>query len=144
MSFCLKGKPIRWYLRLLLRFSYVYEMLEKHHCKSSVTVADNLKALIFQHLSDKSKVIKKERSDTNSHNYKELSAGRGDLVLKKEKYNCHRDLGWSVEEDFDQSILLWHIATDLLYYTDHQNQNPSSVKNPDCRTMNKMVSDYML
>ncbi|CBI36708.3 unnamed protein product, partial [Vitis vinifera] len=116
MSFCLKDKPIRWYLELLQGFSYVYEMLEKHHYKSSVTVADNLKALIFQHLSDKS----------------------------KEQYNCHSDLGWSVEEDFDQSILLWHIATDLLYYTDHQNQNPSSVKNPDCRTISKMVSDYML
>ncbi|CBI36702.3 unnamed protein product, partial [Vitis vinifera] len=48
------------------------------------------------------------------------------------------------DRDFDQSILLWHIATDLLYYTDHQNQNPSSVKNPDCRTISKMVSDYML
>ena len=144
MSFCLKDKPIRWYLELLQGFSYVYEMLEKHHYKSSVTVADNLKALIFQHLSDKSKGIKKERSDTSSNNYKELCAGRGDLVLKKEQYNCHSDLGWSVEEDFDQSILLWHIATDLLYYTDHQNQNPSSVKNPDCRTISKMVSDYML
>ncbi|KAL6342641.1 hypothetical protein AAG906_012506 [Vitis piasezkii] len=118
MSFCLKDKPIRWYLELLQGFSY--------------------------HLSDKSKGIKKERSDTSSNNYKELCAGRGDLVLKKEQYNCHSDLGWSVEEDFDQSILLWHIATDLLYYTDHQNQNPSSVKNPDCRTISKMVSDYML
>ncbi|KAJ9701555.1 hypothetical protein PVL29_006778 [Vitis rotundifolia] len=129
MSFCLKDKPIRWYLELLQGFSYVYEMLGKHHYKSSVTVADNLKALIFQHLSDKSN---------------ELCAGRGDLVLKKEQYNCHSDLGWSVEEDFDQSILLWHIAADLLYYTDHQNQNPSSVKNPDCRTISKMVPDYML
>ena len=83
MSFCLKDKPIRWYLELLQGFSYVYEMLEKHHYKSSVTVADNLKALIFQHLSDKSKGIKKERSDTSSNNYKELCAGRGDLYSRK-------------------------------------------------------------
>lgn len=145
ISYCLRDKPIRWYLRPLERIPCIYEILEKHHYKTSVTVADDLKELIFEHLSEKSKGIKKEEGpSTTSSKYKELCAARGDLVLKNEKYNCYGFLGWSVEEDFDQSILLWHIATDLLYYTHDQNQNASSVQSPDCRTISKMMSDYML
>ena len=163
LSLCLKEKPIKclgplrklpyvhemwWKYRLgqdegiLHRFSHVYEMLEEYSYKSYVTVSTDLKELIFQHLKEKSNSAKGQ-SNANAI-YKQLCAGRGDLVLKKEKYNCHSNLGWSVEEDFDQSILLWHIATDLLYYTDEQDQNGSSVRIPDWRAMSKLVSDYML
>ena len=169
LSLCLKEKPIKYlgpvqrlpyicemlkkyrlgqHEGILWRFSRVYEMLEEHSYKTSVTVStdleilNDLKEFIFEHLSDKSNNAK-EQSDANAI-YKQLCAGRGDLVLKKEKYNCHSILGWSVEEDFEQSILLWHIATDLLYHTDNQDQNPSLDKCPDYRAMCKLVSDYML
>ncbi|KAL6343359.1 hypothetical protein AAG906_022942 [Vitis piasezkii] len=169
LSLCLKEKPIKYlgpvqrlpyicemlkkyrlgqHEGILWRFSRVYEMLEEHSYKTSVTVStdleilNDLKEFIFEHLSDKSNSAK-EQSDANAI-YKQLCAGRGDLVLKKEKYNCHSILGWSVEEDFEQSILLWHIATDLLYHTDNQDQNPSLDKCPDYRAMCKLVSDYML
>ena len=102
---------------ILHRFFYLYEMLEEHSYKSYITVSTDLKALIFQHLSDKSKSVNKEQSNQANAIYKQLCAGRGDLVLQKEKYKCDINLGWSVEEDFDRSILLWHIATDVLYYT---------------------------
>ena len=108
---------------ILHRFSHVYEMLEYSY-KSYVTVSTDLIESIFQHLKDKSNNAK-EHSDANTI-YKQLCAGRVDLVLKRERVI----LGWSLEEDFDQSILLWHIATDLLYYTDEQRI--------------KLVSDYML
>ena len=48
----------------------------------------------------------------------------------------------SVEVEFDQSILLWHIATNLCYHSDW-NTSPDSVKVPNCEASN-MLSDYML
>ena len=48
----------------------------------------------------------------------------------------------SVEEEFDQSILLWHIATNLCYHYDW-NTSPNSIKIPNCEA-SKLLSDYML
>ncbi|KAJ9701546.1 hypothetical protein PVL29_006769 [Vitis rotundifolia] len=55
---------------------------------------------------------------------------------------CFCRLGWSIGEEFDQSILIWHLATDLCYYTD-LNKNSSPVKNSD-RKASKLLSDYMV
>ena len=162
LGLCLKEKPIKclgplqrlpgvdgmleeYCLRqdkgILRRFSYFYEMLEEHSYKSYVTVSDDLKGLIFQHLKDKSNRAKGQ-SNANAI-YKQLCASRGDLVLK-EKYNCYINLDQSMKEDFDQNILLWHIATDLLYYRDDHHQNSSPGRGPDCKATSKLVSDYTL
>ncbi|KAK3220351.1 hypothetical protein Dsin_014321 [Dipteronia sinensis] len=47
-----------------------------------------------------------------------LLAKRGAYVLEK-KYGLHDQFSWSTTNvDFDHSLLLWHIATDLCYYSD--------------------------
>ncbi|GMY34761.1 hypothetical protein FCV25MIE_30003 [Fagus crenata] len=51
----------------------------------------------------------------------------------------------SVEVEFDQSILLWHIATDLCYYSDQQNSTgTNAVDNDSNCKVSKLLSDYML
>uniref|UniRef100_A0A2N9IFM8 DUF4220 domain-containing protein n=1 Tax=Fagus sylvatica TaxID=28930 RepID=A0A2N9IFM8_FAGSY len=51
----------------------------------------------------------------------------------------------SVEVEFDQSILLWHIATDLCYYSDEQNNTGTNpVDNDSNCKVSKLLSDYML
>ena len=48
----------------------------------------------------------------------------------------------SIEVEIDQSILLWHIATNLCYnYGRNTTQNPDS--SPNCEA-SKLLSDYML
>ncbi|KAL3720500.1 hypothetical protein ACJRO7_005336 [Eucalyptus globulus] len=63
-------------------------------------------------------------------------------VLKKSN-NDH--LNWSVDGmEFDQSILIWHIATELCHYKDHdvrRGKRPEDIKN---YKMSKLVSQYML
>lgn len=59
-----------------------------------------------------------------------------------ERMNCVQKLGRSIKVEFDQSILLWHIATDLCYYTD-LNKNPNSIESSKCKA-SKQISDYML
>jgi hypothetical protein len=44
--------------------------------------------------------------------------------------------------DYDQSLILWHIATDLCYYNESSNQSDDDSTN--CRAICKMLSDYML
>ncbi|KAL3720512.1 hypothetical protein ACJRO7_005343 [Eucalyptus globulus] len=63
-------------------------------------------------------------------------------VLKKSN-NDH--LNWSVDGmEFDQSILIWHIATELCHYKDHdvrQGKGPEDITN---YKMSMLVSRYML
>ncbi|XP_008458716.2 uncharacterized protein LOC103498043 [Cucumis melo] len=55
-------------------------------------ISNNLEAHIFQQLKKK-------------------------LVLNQEYDSGYNEIGWSLKLDLDQSILLWHIATDFCYYS---------------------------
>ncbi|GKB17621.1 hypothetical protein Tco_0851544, partial [Tanacetum coccineum] len=50
---------------------------------------------------------------------------------------------WSINKvEFDQSILIWHIATTLCYYLDVGNQDGSDID--VCHTESKHISDYLM
>ncbi|CAI8603930.1 unnamed protein product [Vicia faba] len=103
-----------------------------------LSVSEGLKELIFDQLKDKSE----EATDTEA--CKKLCAHKGDRVLRK--WNCHniRDINHSIKEvEFDQSILLWHIATDLCYLDDIESQNLNGVALQSCEK-SQLLSDYML
>ncbi|CAO2180100.1 unnamed protein product [Urochloa humidicola] len=75
--------------------------------------------------------------------YKRFNNRRGEWTL--ERY-C-RELRWSVQKPFDESVLLWHIATDLCFRQlgsgCHQHQAPDQGQGPliaRCREM----SNYMI
>ncbi|GMY34752.1 hypothetical protein FCV25MIE_29994 [Fagus crenata] len=143
IRYCLKVRPAKFKVM-------IYEFLEKHlkgtretdkdkhRCQDSVDVSMDLKKLIFEQLLVKSRVAL-ELKDC-----KKICSYRGDGVLKNVK--CPDDISEenlrtlkeSVEVEFDQSILLWHIATSLCYNSD-RNINPIS----SCED-SKLLSDYML
>ncbi|GJS76597.1 hypothetical protein Tco_0726478 [Tanacetum coccineum] len=73
-------------------------------------------------------------------NLKELCTHKGSFSLQK---NECENLLWSINKvEFDQSILIWHIATTLCYYLDVGNQDGSHID--ICRTENKHISDYLM
>ncbi|KAF3947284.1 hypothetical protein CMV_026559 [Castanea mollissima] len=76
-----------------------------------ITVYDLL--LIFSHLQDSIK--HPEEGSDDATDIRTLCSHRGGEVLKK--FN-HSELVWSVEVEFDQSILIWHVATDICYQSD--------------------------
>ncbi|RVW88609.1 hypothetical protein CK203_032965 [Vitis vinifera] len=132
ISICLKEKPIR--CSGVQKFLGIYEALQGHQCKNS-KVSPDLKRLIFEILQEKS------RGASDIEACKRICSQRGDNVL--EKMNCLPKFDWSIiKVEFDQSILLWHIATDLCYYAD-LNKNPNSVESSQCKA-SKLLSDYML
>lgn len=70
---------------------------------------------------------------TDGESYREFNDIRGQWTL--EKWGCHGRLSWSLEKPFDESVLLWHIATDLCFHL--MGTYPS---HPLCREM----SNYMM
>uniref|UniRef100_A0A0E0Q6H5 DUF4220 domain-containing protein n=1 Tax=Oryza rufipogon TaxID=4529 RepID=A0A0E0Q6H5_ORYRU len=51
---------------------------------------------------------------TDVFTYRMFNDIRGQWSLKVE--GCFQGLGWSLEGAFDESVLLWHLATDLCFY----------------------------
>ncbi|XP_030964978.1 uncharacterized protein LOC115986273 [Quercus lobata] len=97
----------------ILKMLGVDEMLDIYQYGTSVPLKDYVRQAIF---SD----IYNFRAWPEANDYgtdlKALYGCRGGRTLKK--YN-RGDLEWSVELEFDQSILIWHLATEICYYADH-------------------------
>ncbi|KAG4908247.1 hypothetical protein AAZX31_20G182500 [Glycine max] len=121
ISFCLKDEPVKCIN--VQKFLGVYEFFEKSYYQHTHAVQEELKKLIFEQILDKSWDAK----DTKA--CKTLCALRGDRVLHKRK--C-RFIDWSTEVEFDQSLLLWHIATDLCYYSDKSKSDESDESDENC------------
>ena len=102
-----------------------------------ITVYDLL--LIFSHLQESIKHPEEESDDATD--IRTLCSQRGGEVLKK--FN-HSELVWSVEVEFDQSILIWHVATDICYQSDldqiQRYPNPFMLL---CE-LSMLVSQYMM
>ncbi|KAM4099849.1 hypothetical protein ACB094_05G023200 [Castanea mollissima] len=100
------------------------------------------KELIFLRIVEKSR---NARNDLKT--CKDLCASWGDRVFNDprclneiSKENLEK-LKESIEVEIDQSILLWHFATNLCYnYDQSTTQNPDS--SPNCEA-SKLLSDYM-
>ncbi|KAL6134712.1 hypothetical protein ACLB2K_066940 [Fragaria x ananassa] len=133
ITFCLKARSAK--CTFLKKDFFLNRLLERYRYRDLKGVSKELKNMIFEQLQQKS------RSASNFEACKQLCARRGDWVLENE--GCLDKLGWSIDEvEFDQSILLWHIATDICYHFDlNRNLNPDS--NTNCEA-SKLLSNYML
>ncbi|CAK9176781.1 unnamed protein product [Ilex paraguariensis] len=112
---------------------------------------DELRDHIFDELLAKSEIA------DDLETAKEICSSRGDWILRVENRvkNCNRFLPWILDVDYDESLLLWHIATELCYNTDDvhdPNKDPNKDRNvdgneeqkKDFRKISKLLSDYML
>ncbi|EEF33591.1 uncharacterized protein LOC8267186 [Ricinus communis] len=71
---------------------------------------------------------------------KRIYAARGDWVLQNNDSDKYQELMPYVSDvGYDQSILLWHVATELLYNTDADDSKSYSY-----REFSKTIADYML
>ncbi|XP_059285795.1 uncharacterized protein LOC132039305, partial [Lycium ferocissimum] len=131
LSYCLEFKPLPF-----LRFQKLFmvdELLEKHKYKRYVEVSPELKDLIFNHFQ------KFAGESNNEPDPTALYRRRGSIALNE---NACPSLVWSTEVEFDQSILIWHIATDLCYYLENNIVDGSTTHSIESKS--KQLSDYML
>ncbi|PIA38074.1 hypothetical protein AQUCO_02800011v1 [Aquilegia coerulea] len=132
ITFCLsrRPKPVDWFLN----FWGLQEFLNQINYKDSEPVTQPLKKFLFSELKKKSMVAKDAKTA------REICSSRGDGVLGKSIY--YKSLGWSVEVEYDESLILWHIATEILYHTSDMCEEENS--NNNYRKFAKLISDYML
>ncbi|XP_050262344.1 uncharacterized protein LOC126706835 [Quercus robur] len=64
--------------------------------------------------------IVRESPEVSGSKLEDLYGLRGGRTLEKFQ---RRDLSWSVELEFDQSILIWHLATEICYFKDFISPN---------------------
>ncbi|KAK1280427.1 hypothetical protein QJS04_geneDACA018214 [Acorus gramineus] len=117
-----KKKMIQW-----------IDLMKEFYQTRNVAVTEELKEFIFKELKrklidgqDKKKAVGKVDSPSSSRDYKRLSDCRGERVLQECGY-LH-DLGWSVVDiEFDESIIIWHLATEFCYNQNSQLPNEGKI-----------------
>ncbi|KAL2476155.1 Protein of unknown function (DUF594) [Abeliophyllum distichum] len=120
ISYCLKRR-FKW-LDRVVDYIGLKEIFEELMYKEFLSVEEELEDFIFDELTEKAE----EAKDTISA--KEIYSSRGDRSVLH--YTCRPSIVASVGEnvEFDESVLMWHIATDLLYFenTDSEEADNSS------------------
>ncbi|CAI0468661.1 unnamed protein product [Linum tenue] len=146
ISFCLRTKPKL--SQEVTKSLWIDKLLETRH-ETSLAVSEELKEFIFDHFKDKFLYLKQRSKASTSgggddelaryqKELKSVCTWRGNRVL--ERMNHQDLLPWTVDLEFDQSILVWHIATDLCYQL-----NPSSeFEVHRLREKSKQLSEYMM
>ncbi|MFQ6628228.1 hypothetical protein Gotur_007930 [Gossypium turneri] len=101
-------------------------------------VSSELKQFIYSGLQEK----RKKYADTKFTNLSELLDERGSSVLKG-MGGSSEDILWSVcEVEFTHSLLLWHVATEVVFHDDNHRYRAVKLE-PYCR-ISKALSDYMM
>ncbi|KAL8467859.1 hypothetical protein ACS0TY_031198 [Phlomoides rotata] len=101
---------------------------------------NELRNHIFRELKEKSEIA------DDLETAKEVSAAKGDHVLRIE--SCSKLLTYVNDVDYDQSLLLWHIATELCYCDEYEKWKDDNAEkwkeSKKHREFSKLLSDYML
>lgn len=74
----------------------------------------------------------------DNETYRRFNDTRGELTLAN--IGCFQELGWSIHRPFDESIILWHLATDLCFHYPAVALSPSDSRALRCKEM----SNYMM
>ncbi|XP_056169029.1 uncharacterized protein LOC130138592 [Syzygium oleosum] len=98
--------------------------------------SDKLGELIFKEMKRKVLVL------TDSSEFKDICAARGRWALEysETEQDCTNLLPFVSDVDYDESLLVWHVATELCYNTDTDESTNFNID----RRNSKVLSDYML
>ncbi|OMO98992.1 hypothetical protein COLO4_13574 [Corchorus olitorius] len=151
LSLFLNEKPGNCITRKLQHWrwleKYRFRLFERQRYRSVEKVDGNLKKQIFQHVKGKFDMFQKrqqQRETKKGHSsLRDLCGQRGKGVLEiyKEKISPAAVPEWSVDTDFDESILIWHIATEICSYTELQENHGTTKLDIE---MSQQISRYML
>ncbi|XP_050368250.1 uncharacterized protein LOC126786461 [Argentina anserina] len=116
------------------------DLRDKIKYRTSKPLEKGLWEFIFAQLKNKSLLA------DDPETARRISSARGDWILQDSEWNNIKDFGnllsCVVDVEYDQSILLWHIATEFCYNNDSKDKEYEAVltKMEHCKTL----SDYMV
>ncbi|KAK7824702.1 uncharacterized protein LOC111996913 [Quercus suber] len=137
ISYCLNDPPTWVYtLANYVGASGVLEKMTILRFSHSKGVYKDLENFIFTELSLKSRNVKSIRAAMDA------SSQRGDWALLRT--SSYFKLKWSIEEyQYAESLLIWHMATEILYAQETKSSTGIDNDNKSNRKICKLLSDYM-
>ncbi|KAI6707444.1 hypothetical protein NL676_010406 [Syzygium grande] len=136
-QFSLLGLSIRKRNRIFSkyrRFAKLDDKLVKNFYIGYKDFKSNMKEWILSHTRDTVNYL--EQNDRFKSGLTSLKL-EASVALKRSN---HDHLNWSVKDmEFDQSILIWHIATELCHYKDHGNRQGQKAEDVTNFKMNTLV-----
>ncbi|XP_006663073.1 uncharacterized protein LOC102709120 [Oryza brachyantha] len=135
ISYCLKDrslwckKAMEW---LEWRWNFrVKTAWDSWRYTTCIAVSEQLKGHVFEQIKSKASSISKDPKS-----YRKVGEHRGQWALQRK--GLYQKLGWSVDCEFDESILLWHIATELCFYA--INDPPEKDDDDGCCSCSSSIS----
>ncbi|CAN6215944.1 unnamed protein product [Urochloa humidicola] len=126
-----KKKPT--FLMKLAPFDFLKELVNKSWYVGHVQSYGYIMEAVFQYVV----YGWREYINGDAARYKRFNNFRGQLALNI--YGQMKQIGWSLSTCFDESVLLWHIATDLCFH--------NSAENPQilgATELSRHISNYMI
>lgn len=129
VSYCLDEHPVWLYnLAEYLKAKSLLDKIKITLFSSSEIVNEDIKARIFNQLMKRSENLRNEDVLMEC-------LCRGHWTLDSSRYDR---LKWSIVNKYTESVLLWHLATEICFH--QENDHNSSTKN---KRTSKLLSDYM-
>ncbi|XP_010449415.1 PREDICTED: uncharacterized protein LOC104731663 [Camelina sativa] len=122
-------------IKYLWEFFSITDQLNEIIFTSRERLTTELWQVIFEEVQNKCRFVL--GSESSSYIY----SARGGWILRDMKIDEYYEnlLPYITDVDYDQSILVWHIATELLHQTDDNN-----ARHDVYREVGKTLSDYMM
>ncbi|KAK1578810.1 hypothetical protein Q3G72_033272 [Acer saccharum] len=129
------------------KLPFIGKLLERKYLTwIDVNTDHHLQEKILQYLQEQGNTVNKD--DVSYYERDLFLTRRGSSVIN-ERYNSvvgDKEISWSITVvEFVESLIIWHIATDMCYYCDLHDQNiGGGFRNldPECK-IGKCLSDYM-
>ncbi|TVU06344.1 hypothetical protein EJB05_49553, partial [Eragrostis curvula] len=121
-------------LRKLLFFGRDY--IDQHWCMKPCKSSKSITELVHDHVIDGWL-----ECITDTVTYRKFNNNRGQRTLEREK--CEGSLVRSLQRPFDESVIIWHLATDFCFYEMDTIRSPSHEDASCCRVMSNYMA-YLL
>ncbi|KAL6857001.1 hypothetical protein ACP4OV_018383 [Aristida adscensionis] len=128
--FFARNKRHSWVIKIVTSLKCM-DFVDQYWCMKPCSSSEDITKLVRGHVKD---AWTYHISDIES--YRNFSDARGHLTLKFDQ--CEQVLRDSLEKPFDESILLWHMATDFCFHRDAQSANSEGA------TICRQISNYMM
>ncbi|XAR53704.1 hypothetical protein NMG60_11022357 [Bertholletia excelsa] len=139
IDYCLHPRSTWW--ETILKWFGLTSLLDGLKYVETINFTPKLRDLIFSELR-----MKSEMAD-DLETAKEIFEARGDWVLRFD--DCTGLLPWTNNLDYDEILILWHVATDLCFFRDEAEKNRKELQDSKdavyiLALLSKQLSDYML
>ncbi|XP_042475681.1 uncharacterized protein LOC122057568 [Macadamia integrifolia] len=138
LSYTVDQKPKHKHLENFLDALGLKEMWVECKYIKYRKVSEELKDLIFKNLKDKSEDPKMKEGDERLNT---LNTRQGQWAMKLPE-DCSL-LQWSIDAEFDERLLMWHLATDICYELQKIMNSSKKEEDSDQESQKRMSSRYI-